>query len=1146
MANNGAEPRVGVYICHCGSNIAGTVDVEEVTRFAASLPGVVLAKNYQYMCSDPGQDMIKQDIKEHNLNRVVVSSCSPLMHERTFRRACEEAGLNPFLFQMANIREHCSWVTDDPKDATEKAKRLVAAAVRRVALHEPLVPEEVNVNPNVLIIGGGIAGIEAALKLADAGKQVYLVEREPSIGGHMAMFDKTFPTLDCAACILTPKMVDVGAHPNIKLLTYSEVTNVDGHVGNFRVTVRRKPRYVIEEECNGCGECVKNCPVDLPSEFDMGLTTRKAVFRPFPQAVPAAFTIDKKLSPCRATCPAETHAAGYIALIAERKFKEALELIRKHNPFPGICGRVCHRPCERECTRAEVDEPIGIAFLKRFVADYEAKSGGPQVSPPETERPEKVAVIGAGPGGLTAAWNLRNRGYKVTVFEALPVPGGMFAAGIPPFRLPRDVVEREIKAIEQIGVEIQTNRRLGKDFTLKELFDQGYSAAILAIGAWRSRRLNVPGEDLDGVIHAIDFLREVNLGKEVVAELPPEGGASEDKIYLGQKVAVIGGGNAALDTARTALRLGAKEVTIYYRRTMAEMPAEPKQEVEETQHEGVKIEFLVAPTELIGEGGRVKRMKLIRMELGEPDESGRRRPVPIPGSEFEVEVDTVLPAIGQEVDPSCVADVVETTDWGTVKVDEITLQTSQERVFALGDAIRGAGTVIEAIADGNRAAESVDRLLSGKDLKEGREPVDREIGRPEVTDVAPQPRVKMPSLPLEERRTKWDEVELGYDEEMAVAEAQRCLKCGGCVECLECVKLCERNAIDHEMLPSEEVLEVGTIIVATGFQTFDPTVAAQYGYGRYDNVITSLEFERLSHASGPTGGKIVLKDGREPESVAIIHCVGSRDTNYHEYCSRVCCMYNMKFAHLVREKTNAKVYEFYIDLRAFGKGYEEFYKRLLREDVVFIRGKGAEVTDMAETPEEEGKLIVKCEDTLLGTVRRIPVDMVILGVALEPRKDAPELARLLNLNLSQDGFFLELHPKLGPVATASDGVFVAGACQGPKDIPDTVAQGAAAAAEALSLIDRGVVEIEPIVSVIDEEECAGCKTCIALCPYTAIEFDEEKGVSVVVSAKCKGCGTCVAACPSGAARQQGFRDEQIFAEIEGAILSGEQREQVVA
>jgi len=366
-------------------------------------------------------------------------------------------------------------------------------------------------------------------------------------------------------------------------------------------------------------------------------------------------------------------------------------------------------------------------------------------------------------------------------------------------------------------------------------------------------------------------------------------------------------------------------------------------------------------------------------------------------------------------------------------------------------------------------------------------------------------------------------------------------KTGGCKVCED---NCENHAINHAQEDVTIELEVGAIVVATGFELFDAKPIDRYGYGRLDNVISALEFERLSHASGPTGGKILRKDGTTPGAVAILHCIGSRDENYQKYCSRVCCMYSLKFAHLIHEKTHGDVYNFYIDMRAFGKGYEEFYKRLLSEGVYFIRGKAAEVTDVAESPEEEGKLVVVAEDTLLGITRRVPVDMVILSTGLKPAKGSDDLARTLSLSCTQGAFFLEKHPKLAPVDTASDGIYLAGACQGPKDIPDAVAQGGAAAAGALSLIDKGKVVLEPITTEINEELCAGCRLCISTCPYAAIEFNEEKKISVVVEELCKGCGTCAAACPSGAARQKNFEDVQIFAEMEGILA--EQPPQVSA
>ena len=355
-------------------------------------------------------------------------------------------------------------------------------------------------------------------------------------------------------------------------------------------------------------------------------------------------------------------------------------------------------------------------------------------------------------------------------------------------------------------------------------------------------------------------------------------------------------------------------------------------------------------------------------------------------------------------------------------------------------------------------------------------------------------------------------------------------------KCRACEKFCEAGAVNFEQEDQIVEVEVGAIILSTGYNAFDPSPITQYGYKRFDNVLTGLEFERLCSAVGPTSGKIVLKDGTEPESVAIIHCVGSRDENYHKYCSRVCCMYGLKFSHLIKEKTDAEVYQMYIDMRCFGKGYEEFYQRLSEEGVNFVRGKVAEVTDRPINEEEQGKLIVVAEDTLLGKIIRVPVDMVILCTALEPQPDAEAVARLFSVTRSADGFFLERHPKLDPVATTTDGVFVVGCCQGPKDIPDTVAQASAAAARALAMISKGKVESEAATSVIDEELCAGCKTCIMLCPYSAISFDEEEKVSRINEALCKGCGVCAAACPGGAITSRHFTTEEITAEIEGVLV----------
>ncbi len=661
--HNGASPKekIGVYVCHCGTNISGTVDVEDVAQWAAEKlehRGVIVARDYKFMCSSLGQELIEKDIKELGLTRVVVAACSPHLHEKTFRTACENAGLNPYLCELVSIREQVSWVHTDKVAATAKSKAVISGGVERVIWHEPLEAMSVPIHPATLVVGGGIAGIQATLEIANAGYPVYLVEREPSIGGHMAQFDKTFPTLDCSACILTPKMVEVGTHPNVTLMTWTDVEKVDGYVGNFDVTVRQKARKVDTELCTGCGICEEKCPKNvIDNVYEAGLGYRKAIYTPFPQAVP-----------------------------------------------------------------------------------------------------------------------------------------------------------------------------------------------------------NYPVMDLENCIY--------------------------------------------FDTGK----------------------------------------------------------------------------------------------------------------------------------------------------------------------------------------------------------------------------------------CKACEKFCPTHAIDFEQ--EDEIIEfqVGNIILATGYDMFDARKMSNYGYGRLKNVFTSLEFERMCNASGPTEGKIVLRDGvTTPKTVGIIHCVGSRDKNHNEYCSSICCMQSLKFAHLVHERTGANVYNFYIDIRTPGKGYDEFYTRVIEEGTSFVRGKVAEVTNAARQPGERRKLIVQVEDTLIGKQRRIPVDMVILSAGLEPPHDAKEVAKRFGISCSADGWYIEKHPKLDPIATMTEGIYIAGCVQGPKDIPASVAQGAAASARILGKIQQGEMAMEPIRASVLDEQCSGCRICNDLCPYNAILFHEETMVSEINPALCQGCGTCVAACPAGAITGAGFSNEQVLAQIEGLL-----------
>ena len=652
------ERRTGVYICHCGLNIAGTIDVAEVAKYAGTLDSVVISRDYRYMCSDSGQKLIKKDIKELELNRVVVAACSPRMHELTFRNVCQDAGLNPYLYEQANIREHCSWPhADDPEMATNKARDLVRGAVSRVYYQEPLEVKEAPVNPNVLVVGGGIAGIQAALDIANGEYKVYLVEREPSIGGRMIQLDRTFPTLDCSECILTPKMTEVKQHPFIDLLAYSEVEEVSGFIGDFKVKIRKKARFVDESKCTGCNVCEEKCPWKTDSEFEAGLAKRKAVYIPFAQAVPNVATIDK-------------------------------------------------------------------------------------------------------------------------------------------------------------------------------------------------------------------------------------------------------------------------ELCVYFK--------------------------------------------------------------------------------------------------------------------------------------------------TGK--------------------------------------------------------------------CRACERFCEAGAIDFNQDDQIIDVEVGSIIIATGYDIFDSKRMPQYEYGEDDNILTGLEFERMTSAGGPTAGRVLLKNGQEPESVAIVHCVGSRDKNYHAYCSRVCCMYGLKYAHLLKETTTAEVYEMYIDMRCFGEGHEEFYERVSGEGVNFIRGKVSEIT----ADPVDGKLIVSCVDTVIGKALRVSVDMVILCTAIEARSDAEQIAKTFAINQRADGFFLERHIKLDPVATPTAGIFIAGCCEGPKDIPDTVAQASAAAAKVLSLISRGRITLESVIATVDEARCLGCGRCEEICTFQAPKVITKNGiiVSEINEALCKGCGVCAVTCPTGAMTIKHFSRQQVTSMIDALMGTG--------
>jgi len=733
--------------------------------------------------------------------------------------------------------------------------------------------------PEALVIGAGIAGMQAALDIADKGFKVHLVEKDPSIGGHMAQLDKTFPTLDCSACIITPKMVDTANHPNINLLTYTEVVHIEGRAGHFKVILKRKPRYVDLVKCTACADCVAQCPVTLPNEFDMGLEKRKAIYIPFPQAVPLKYTIDRRgTPPCTATCPLHCNAQGYVALISKGKFKEALELVREKLPFPGILAYVCSHPCEKECKRIEEDRPISLCDLKRFLVDHVEESEF-QFAPPQEKDP-KVAIIGSGPSGLTAAYDLRKMGYRVTLFESRSEIGGLLTHGFPSYRLPRKVVEKDLSIIHKMGIEVRLNTQVGKDISSESLY-QSFNAILIAVGM---------------------------AGAERIAH-----------IFKGLK--------------------------------------------------------------------RTRR--------------------------------------------------------GTIQVNSLSLETSLRGVFAGGDMVSGPGTIVESMAYGRKAAISIDRYLRGEDLICGRESEGRQVSplRSFLPDSKRKEREVLPNMvkPLDP----------GLTIEEAMEEAKRCLNCAGCSDCGECARYCQPKAIVYGMKEERIELRVGAVILTTGFDPFDPKQKPEFGYGVYPNVLHGLELERLCSASGPTKGEILIQ-GKKPKEVVFIHCVGSRDkTVGNEYCSRVCCMYTAKQAHLLREKIpDALITVLYMDVRAFGKGFEEFYERVQKERIVYRRGNPSEVY------RKNGKLVVRGEDTLLGEPFELEADLVVLASGLIPRKEDDLLKGILGLEKSSDRFYAEASV-LDSIVTGVEGVFLAGCCQGPKDIPDTVAQACGAASLACTILAKG-------------------------------------------------------------------------------------------
>jgi heterodisulfide reductase subunit A-like polyferredoxin len=840
------------------------------------------------------------------------------------------------------------------------------------------------------------------------------------------------------------------------------VVALEGEPGNFVATLKRRPRRIIKEKCTSCGLCAPQCPLEVPADYNEGQSRRSAAYINFPQAIPSTYMIDREIAPCVNRCPVNLNARDYVGLIAQGRYLEALDVIRQRLPFPGVIGRICNHPCEDVCIRGQkVDQPIAICALKRFVADYEV--GKREVPAPDAapDNGKAVAIVGGGPSGMACALDLRRSGYKVTIFEASNKLGGMLYWGIPAYRLAKDVLERETSIIEKAGVEVRYNTKVGKDISLKEI-QSTFDAVYIGCGATGGRWLGIENEDARGVMTGVDFLRLSN-------EKAP--------IQLGKRVMVVGGGNVAVDVALTAKRLGAEDVHMACLERWEEMPAS-KSEIEQALQEGIKIHTAWGPSIIRALDGSVKGMEFKRC-TNVFDEAGRFNPC------YDVQVarafsaDTVILAIGQAPLVDFVKDVqgLEVLRGGWIKADPVTLETSVRGIFAGGDIVTGPKMAIDAVDQGQKAAESIKRYLEGRDLKEGRYARENELVVEAPLDVEKRVRAAIPMRPLTDR-TGFDEVELVLDEAVAKAEAERCLNCRRCLGCKLCEEVCKPEAVNYFMEPEEVKINVGSVVIAAGLEEFDPSLKPELGYGQYKNVVTSTEFERILSATGPTSS-IVMRpsDGKIPQKVAWLQCVGSRD-KMHEYCSSVCCMYATKEAIIAKEhQHDIEPTIFYMDVRAFGKGFDQYYERAKEEHGV--RYVKSAVSRILEDPKTKDLEVVYVDED--GKTKSEMFDVVVLSVGMRPAEHLKRLTDVLGVELNEYGF-VKSSPR-NPLLTTREGVYVSGACESPKDIPETVTQASGAACEAATIIAeaRGtsltVTELPEERDVSNEDPRIGVFVC---------------------------------------------------------------------
>jgi len=894
---------------------------------------------------------------------------------------------------------------------------------------------------DVLVIGAGIAGMEAAISLGDMDYRVLLVEKEPSIGGKMILLSKVFPTLDCASCISTPKMALASSHTNIDLRVFSEVKSITAAADSgFTVKVVRKPAFVDFAKCTGCQDCEKACTVTVPDQFNEVLVSRRAAYIAFPQAVPKKAVIDRAgTSPCTFACPAGIKANGYISLIRQGEFEKAFNLVLEDAPLVGSLGRACYAPCQAECTREEIGNSPHIKLLKRFVADwYYAKYPEPQCGPPETRMDKKVAIVGSGPAGLSAAYFLARKGYPVTIFEAGPKAGGMLRSSLPIYRLPKDVVERDIRNVTALGVEIKTGVSVA---SMNQLRRQGFDAVFVSVGAPAAKKLKIEKEDHADVMSGIDLLAMVN--RKIEIDL------------TGKSVLVIGGGNVAIDVARTARRLGSRDVRMMCLEKREEMPAAPE-EIHDALSEGVKILHSLGPKRIVTETDRLVGVETIRC-TAVFNAAGKFAPQFKPGSEKILAADKVFVAIGQESLTAHLADEgIELNRNKTIKADAATLMTSVAGIFAGGESVLGPAIIVEAIGQGKRAAFYMDRWLRGEPL-DGVEFAPRlpAVGKEDVlarqVDFPARP-VEKKEVCVDERVQDFCEVEMQLSEEEALASAANCLNCGICSECQQCKIVCPADAVDFDQRPVENEYSVAAVILATGFRLFPAELMANFGFGRFANVISAMQMDRLVAPTRPYNYVLRPGDGKMPSNIAYVFCTGSRDrTVNNPICSRVCCMYSVKQAQLLLGALPvADVTIYNIDIRAFGKGYDEFSEQTKAMGVRFVKGKIAKITE-----KPGGNLLVRYEDIDNGgSIQEAEHDLVVLSVGMVAHDECRQLFSSDELAVDETLFVDQPGDETTPGQTSIPGVFSAGTATGPMDIPDSILHAGAAAARTAAYIEK--------------------------------------------------------------------------------------------